>query len=355
MASTPSGGCAVATVFGDFTIMTPNARFTELLQDIEPSTTTVVHAINAHTTMRDFLCDHEDFGDVHVETFLSGSYKRDTSIRPQSRNGVESRPDVDIIVVTNHTLNDRPDVVINQLFNAIQDGYNDVRRQTRSVGVCTACVDMDVVPIIEPYGEGGSLYIADRALLKWLATNPPEHTTWTTRVNAAAGGRFKPLVKLMKWWRRQNPTTGRHPKGFIMECITAECMDFSETHYGQLFAKTLEGIVVRYASHVALGAVPVIVDPGVAGNSVMSNVSFRDFCSFYSLAQDHAVKARQALSEANVVKMTALWREIFGPRFPATASGARTTGLLMEPVSGALSPLAFPNRPVQPNKPASFA
>jgi hypothetical protein len=335
--------------------VTPNTRFTELLQDIEPSTTTVVYAVAAHTAMRDFLCDHEVFGSCHVKTFLSGSYRRNTAIRPRVFNGVQARPDVDIIVVTNHTLDDDPKGVVDQLFEVIQDGYDDVREQTRSVGVTTTYVDMDVVPIIEPYGEGRGLYIADRELLRWLPTNPPEHITWTTRLNAAAGGRFKPLVKLMKWWRRQNPTTGRHPKGFIIECIAAECMDYSETHYGVLFATTLEGVVSRYALHMALGIVPSVADPGVTGNSVTSNVSYEDFRSFYDLARIHAAKARQALVEEDVDQMTALWREIFGPRFPTTARGVKTDGLLTAPVWGSVPPLVFPNRPVQPNKPAGFA
>lgn len=305
--------------------------------------------------MRDFLYDHDSFYSCHIRTFLSGSYKRNTAIRPRFESGIQARPDVDIIVVTNHSLNDSPRGVVDHLFEVVQDRYDNVRKQTRSVGVTTAAVDMDVVPIIEPYGEGLGFYIPDRTLLRWLPTNPPEHTAWTTRLNAASGGRFKPLVKLMKWWRRHNPTTGRHPKGFIIECIVAECMDTSETHYGELFAKTLERIVAAYAWDITLGRVPTIPDPGVAGNSVTSNVSYEDFCSFYERAQVHAEKARQALNEENVDTMTTLWREIFGPRFPATTKAVRSEGLLASPVLGSVQPLAFPNRPVQPSKPAGFA
>jgi hypothetical protein len=335
--------------------MTPNARFTELLHDIEPSATTVSSAMAAHEAMRDFLCDHDSFGNCHVKTFLSGSYRRNTAIRPRIKDGVLTRPDIDIIVVTNHTLVDCPKGVVDQLFKAIEDGYDNIRRQTRSVGVTTSTVEMDVVPIIEPYGEGCGLYIPDRSLLKWLPTNPPEHTAWTARVNAAASGRFKPLVKLLKWWRRHNPTRGRHPKGFIMECIVAECMDYSESHYGELFAKTLEEIVSRYALFMSLGIVPMIADPGVPGNSVTTNVSCEDFRSFYDVAQRHAARARQALQEENVDEMTRVWREIFGQRFPMTAKMAKPDGLLAAPALGSVPPPVFPNRPVQPNKPAGFA
>jgi hypothetical protein len=333
--------------------MTPNARFTEFLQDIEPSQTTKTQASQAHVKMRDFLAGHGVYGDIHVKTYLSGSYRRDTSIRPKREGAVLQRPDVDIIVVINHTLDDSPADAVDALYDAISDGYDDIRKQTRSVGVTTSTVDMDVVPIIEPDGEGNGLYIPDRELLKWLPTNPPGHTTWTTEINAKAGGRFKPLVKLMKWWRRQNPTTGRHPKGFVIECIVEACMDCDETHFGELFTKTLANIVSKYGVYVALGIVPTIADPAVSGNSVTSAISPEDFKSFFELVKEHAELARTAMGLEDQGEATALWRQIFGSRFPAPPS-EKALGLL----SAAITPtpgLQFPDRPVKPRKPAGFA
>ncbi|MFS0514836.1 hypothetical protein ACEYW6_08925 [Nostoc sp. UIC 10607] len=335
--------------------MTPNARFTELLQDIEPSPTTVTRAIRAHTAMRDFLYYHETFKKFHISTFLSGSYKRDTAIRPRLKNGDLERPDVDIIVVTNYTTADCPKKVVDQLYDAIADGYEQIRPQDRSVGVSTGYADMDVVPIIKDYSSGGFL-IPDRTLVEWLPTNPPMHTAWTTQINDAAGGRFKPLVKLMKWWRRHNQEVKRyperHPKGFVIECITAECMDYQETHYGKLFVKTLENIVTRYQPYLSWGRVPMIADPGVPGNSVASGISYEDFQKYVNLAQEHAAQGRLALQEEDPEEMTKLWRDIFGLRFPATKI-LKSTDLLGNAVS--VKPLFFPNRPVQPNKPAGFA
>ncbi|MFL6846321.1 MAG: SMODS domain-containing nucleotidyltransferase [Allosphingosinicella sp.] len=44
-----------------------------------------------------------------MRSFLSGSYCRDTSIRPRTVEGGHERADVDIIVVANFTRNDHPD------------------------------------------------------------------------------------------------------------------------------------------------------------------------------------------------------------------------------------------------------
>ena len=63
----------------------PQARFQELLQNIEPSPTTKTNASEAQTDVRIFLKDDDEFGKYHVNDFLSGSYKRDTAIRPQKK------------------------------------------------------------------------------------------------------------------------------------------------------------------------------------------------------------------------------------------------------------------------------
>jgi predicted nucleotidyltransferase len=326
----------------------PQARFTELLSDIEPSTTTQTNASSAQTELRDFLTDDEDFKKYHETTFLSGSYKRKTAIRPHTKNGQTDRPDVDIIVVTTHTLDDSPKEVVDLLYKTLKKEYSDIRRQARSVGIESSKADMDVVPII----PDGTMYrIPDRKQEEWIKTNPPGHTTWTTETNTAAGGRFKPLVKLMKWWRRENPTVAKKPKGFVIECITAECMDYEETYYGELFVKTLEEIVEKYKTNHLLGTVPNISDPGVPGNFVTDGITADAFTGFYNKAKSHAELGRKALNETAPEEATKLWKKIFGDRFPKT-EGTNSNSLL----AAAVTPQAtFPNKQVTPKKPGGFA
>jgi hypothetical protein len=95
--------------------MVPAARFLELLADIEPSPTTKDRASSAHVAIRAHLEDHETFSDRWVGSFLSGSYARDTSIRPTASSDGKERPDVDIIVITNFADDDSPDAVLKQL------------------------------------------------------------------------------------------------------------------------------------------------------------------------------------------------------------------------------------------------
>lgn len=296
--------------------------------------------------------------------FLSGSYKRDTAIRPRRVNGVLARPDVDIIVVTDHTLGDNPAAVVDELYRAVRRKYPDARRQARSVGLETGLADMDVVPIIDPHGDG-TYYIPDRKQERWLLTNPPGHTTWTVNTNAATGGRFKPLVKLEKWWRRCNPTIAKRPKGFVLECLAAECMDPKEAHFGELFVGTLEAIAAKYSFEAQVGSVPHLDDPGVPGNNVLSGTSPQAFSGFIAKVAEHAALGRRALNESDEEKATELWRRIFGSRFPAPPQRNVAASLLKEAtrapipagpaVVGGTTALSFPPRPVVPVKPAGFA
>lgn len=332
--------------------MTPNARFQEFLQDIEPSSTTKSNASSAHTRLRSILENDEDFQPLHRQTFLSGSYKRDTAIRPRVKNGDAERPDIDVIVVTKHNTYDDPVAVVDAVHAVLTRHYTPTNRQARSVSVSSALADMDVVPLIDPYSDG-TYYIADRLQQSWLRTNPPGHTMWTTQMNQATDERFKRLVKLFKWWRRENKTVGKRPKGFVLEVLAAHNMSRTETHYGELFVGMLENIVNSYALEVSLGTVPSLEDPSMPGNNVLAGLSFSAFEGFYNKVKGHAAIGRYALNLQDQDKATEQWRRLFGERFPKPPI-RKSTGLL--DTAAISSGLVFPDRPVRPaNKPKGFA
>lgn len=327
----------------------PQARFQEFLQDIEPSPTTKANASTAHTDLRNFLSNDEEFRKYHVSDFLSGSYKRDTAIRPQKKGDQIDKPDIDIIVVTNFTISDDPNEAVDLLFKTLKRKYPDIRRQNRSVGVNYYKADMDIVPAI---ASGDRYLIPDRKAGQWILTDPSKHTSWTTETNDSAGGRFKPLVKLLKWYRREHPTISKKPKGLTLECMVSQCMDYQETDFGELFVKTLEEMVFRYGPSVEAGIVPSISDPAISGNSVTNDIDYKAFFQFYDKVKADALKARKILSGSDLDEATDVFREIFGDRFPKGPTANSTSTLLQAPVAGATT---FPKKPIRPNKPAGFA
>ena len=337
-------------------ILATKQQFTDLLCEIEPSKSTVDACSAAHTRVRNILRDDEEFGEFHEGTFLSGSYKRDTAIRPRRIGDALQRPDVDVIVITNHTVNDDPAEVIEMLHAALKRaGYTNLTVNRRSVNISMTTVEMDIVPIID---VGNDKYkIPDNALGEWLDTNPPAHTSWCTEVNKAAGGRFKPLVKLLKWWKRENFPELRRPKGFILETLVAKHMSYTETSYEELFLKLLRGIKSSYGLSVLIGAVPFIEDPGVPGNNVLSAVKFEEFKTFYDYVCKHIGLIEDAQAEQDEAEALKKWRKVFGSCFPATG-GSRSTSnsLLREAANVAPVLLTFPTKAIAvPNKPKGFA
>ena len=176
-------------------------------------------------------------------------------------------------------------------------------------------------------------------------------------MNKEAGGRFKPLVKLTKWWRRVHLSDLRRPKGFILECLVAKHMNYFEEKHEPLFVALLEAIRDAYALTVLLEKVPFVDDPGVPGNNVFSNVTFEEFKQFYDTVKAQAELARKAVNEEDEDKQLELWRKVFGSRFPANGkSRSAAAGIapsLLKPAVGL--GLTFPATPVLPNKPAGFA
>lgn len=335
--------------------MATQQQFIDFLSEIEPSPTTKSVCGSAHSNLRGKLEQHATYKNIHVNTFLSGSYARNTALRPRQTNGTLRRPDVDIIVVTNHQHFDLPSDVIGTLRKAVKSlGYTEVEANRRSICVSLGSVEMDVVPVIRSPWEPDGWLIADKSEERWLVTNPMGHNRWATAVNKKANGNFIPLVKLVKWWRRENLPHLKRPKGFILETLVASHMDYKEGSYEELFAKFLEAIRDEYMWTVQSGHVPHLEDPSVSGNNVFSRVKPEEFKRFYDMAEAHASLVRRAQRETDANKALILWQRVFGDRFRTSVQ--RASMLRTAAAASAGLGLAFPaTAVVPPNKPAGFA
>lgn len=331
--------------------MVPNARFIELLADIEPSPTTKSNASSAHTNLRAHLRGHKDFADLWRDDFLAGSYSRDTAIRPRKTEDGHERSDVDIIVVGDFKTSDDPETVLFDLADVIGDEYEVERINKRSVRALDGDAEMDVVPVIAQWD--GSYLIADRETGLWIPTNPPKHNEWSSARNKDYSGRFKPLVKMQKWWKRENPT-GKRPKGFVLEVLATHAPT-GETHYGEAFAQMLENIYNTYKVGASLGIKPTVADPAIAGNDILAKVTVAQWQAFIEKVRVHAGYARRAQDEDDMEEATRLWRKVFGARFKATANVAKAAAASVFATAPAASGYQFPNTPAAPNKPRGFA
>lgn len=293
--------------------MAKQTDFNAFLSNIEPSPTTVAYISSIQTNLRSFLKNHKDYKDVHVDTFLSGSYAKHTSIRPAAG---DKKRDVDIIVVTSYSSSKSSSEVLEELKDVLiqKKEYSTAIVQRHSVGIEMGSVSVDVVPVIADEDDDQLYYVGDSDTGNWTMTDPKGHKSWSTDVNKENNSEYKPLVKIIKWWRRVNcPEGTKYPKGITLEKIIADNLGDSSLSTEDFLIGTMQNIISAYKEDYSdQGKNPVIDDPSekISGNDLLSGYSTDDFSAFIDKLDEHA----NLLNTEGTTNAT--WRKILGTQFP---------------------------------------
>lgn len=340
--------------------------FTDFLKDIRPTSNHIDDYKRGHHTLRGRLDADEELSPIIVSTFLQGSYRRATAIKP---NG-GTRADVDIIVVTNLSQDDyTPEQALKKFVPFLKKHYDGkYRLQGRSIGIELSYVDMDLVITSAPceaerealksdsvttesaldelsdwrlvkswvapdhrsaWNAGklleaakreaewqlSPLYIPDRHAQVWEPTHPLAQIHWTWDKNAACNGHYVNVVKAIKWWRRVQHPEPKHPKGYPLEHLIGACCPDNIASVAEGVTLTLEKIRDEYKVYADNDLVPTLWDHGVQQN-VFSQISAKDFSKFHSQVCDAAELARAALDATTVKDSAKKWHELFGSAFP---------------------------------------
>lgn len=345
--------------------------FADFLSEIRLTENQVDDCRRGHRTLRRRLNEDEDLSPIIVSTFLQGSYRRATAVRPKG----EKRADVDVIVVTKLDRDEyTPEEALELFVKFCEKHYKGKYHvQGRSIAIELTYVDLDVVPTAAPsesergiltnasvttedtpddvgdwrlvkswvpLSERGSaaagvlleaaraeeewklspLYIPDREVKLWVPAHPLEQIKWTYAKNRACNGCYVKMVKALKWWRRLNPTP-EYPKGYPVEQLIGQNCPDGVRSVAEAVTKTLEAMVSAYGWIVLRGQKPVLPDHGVPQHDVLKRVSVEDFAAFYGQVVEAAKVARAAL-DADTVRVSATkWRKLFGNKFPEPPGG----------------------------------
>lgn len=304
--------------------MAKQADFNKFLTNIEPSKSTVEYISSIQNNLRNYLETHEDYKHIHIETFLSGSYAKHTSIRPVLN---DKKRDVDIVVVTNYSSQDSSIDVLEELQSVLleNDKYKTATLQSHSVGIEMQGISIDVVPVIADSDDNELYYIGDSSDGTWTKTDPKGHKTWSTEVNKNNNTEYKPLVKIFKWWRRTNcPSDKKYPKGITLEKIIADNLGDSALSTEDFFIGTIQNIISAYKEeYVDKGKNPIISDPSdkIENNDLLAGYKTTDFKAFINKLSEHA----NLLNTNGTDNDT--WRQIFGTEFPKDANATSTSSL----------------------------
>lgn len=360
--------------------------FKEFLSNIRLTANQRDDLIKGHTTLRERLAADTDLNSITVSTFLQGSYRRSTAIRPKN----DQRADVDVIVVTTLSESQNTPAQAMDRFKPFLDTHykGKWQQQGRSFGIELSYVDLDLVVTSAPseaqmesllksaavtdfreledvvdwrlhpswlalsdrhrmdasvmLKEAASqpewainpLRIPDRDAGRWESTHPLEQIRWTREKNKATTGNFVNVVKALKWWKLEQHETPKHPKGFPFERIIGECCPDGVGTVAEGVTRTLEDISAKYSGERK----PFLRDYGVPGHDVLKRISEDDFRTFVDHSSAAAKLARRALDCADRKESGDLWRELFGAKFPKPPEGGSSNKGGYTPPSGPAAP-----------------
>lgn len=283
--------------------------FQTFLSNIEPSKTTKEMISSIQQNVRNYLANHDKYKNVYIDSFLSGSYAKHTNIRPKKGDG---KRDVDIIVITKHSLLSQPQKVLDELYDVLSGSshYQNIEKHSHSIGIEMSNLEIDVVPVVKD--GNGKMFIGDNKTNTWSVTNPTGHLTWCSDTNRMANGKFIPCVKLFKWWRRNNFGGGHdYPKGIALEKIVADNLPTSTLNTEEYFTETMRSIINNYLPSLIAGTIPHIYDPCIPDNDLLNQYSYNKLLDFFLKMMEH-------LKHIDVDNSCDNWIFVFGDDFPSS-------------------------------------
>jgi len=283
--------------------------FDGLLANIEPDVKAINTAKKEHKGIRELLEKDSQVSRAEPDTYLSGSYARGTAIKDIK--------DVDIIleIDIDHKTTE-PDSAIFWLLQILQGYYSEVRPQGRSVGVTTdSGFDLDIVLATPISHRRGPVWIPDREAKHWVASHPKAQIEFASQKNTDTGGCYKPLVKIMKFWRDRIVKSEAKVKSYILEALVAESLAKEPLSYANAVTDIFRSIDQKYSKFLTLGSVPIIPDPGYPSVNVAKRWTSREFSAFLTEVKDSYVVAAEALNTDDENKSIRLWRVLFGSEF----------------------------------------
>ena len=294
-------------------MITVDEAFEKFRQRLELSETERQDAVRRHNEVR--ACIGEGF-DIDRD-FLTGSYARHTKTKPLK--------DVDIFFCLGendrHWRSNPPSDVLDAFEESLVKKYGadsveggrrcvtvefDKRNPTADDEGKVLC--NDAVP---PYELDDGYEIPDRDLGKWIKTDPDTHKEKSTAKNKECGGKWVPLVKMLKRWNRsaEKPIS----PSFLIEVMALDLVDPPFTKYPsevrRFFAAAQNGIMRDWPDPAGYG--PPVSDQMNTDNCRIAVDALR-------AAEVKAARAVHLEQQGKTGEALALWREIMGKYFPVS-------------------------------------
>ena len=192
------------------------AKFERFRQNIELTESQRTKIVGSHTYLRQSNLIVLPYV---IETFLTGSYKKHTMIRPPN--------DVDVfVVISNDQIQFNPNSVLRKLKRDLSVSYpgSIVRQDKPCIVLDFSHCKFELTPAIEvnQYYQNG-YYIPSQGEDAWMRVEDPKAMeARLSHANYRLNGMLIPLIKMMKACKRQNDICGI--KSFEMEDLAIDSL-----------------------------------------------------------------------------------------------------------------------------------
>lgn len=248
-----------------------------------------------------------------LDSFLTGSYRRQTMIAPL----YEADIDICIILDASYFYNYNGknggqagllDLIKRQL-RATYPKTPDISRDGQAVTIQFTDFAVDVVPAFNR--QGGGYLIPNSIRQAWIETDPKKHVQIFSEANTAHNGNLIPLIKMIKRWNR---TINNYFNSFHLEVMALHILanvTISDFPSGMrfFFDKAKDYIKQQNPDPAGYGG---DVGAYINGQDKINNASSR-----FETAYNRAIKAEEFAKNRQIEKAIDQWNLIFGDYFPS--------------------------------------
>lgn len=310
-------------------------NFKNFLTNISLTQNQISRIKTTHETLRNRLKKDEELSKMIIDTFLQGSYKRYTAIRPKN----DEKSDVDVVVVLDL---DKDEMEPNEIFDLFEDFLDEYyggkyKFNNKSIRITLTDVDVDLVVTL-PYESSDSfdknlfnksveelmdedidlvdiedryLYLPNANENAWIKINPTAQIIYTTLKNQRTNGMYIKVVKAIKWWQRLNYpdlTVKSYPlERFVFECCPED------------ITCVADGVYRTFENMETYNQKPCLNDFALESD-VFENITDFEYDEFYSKTCEAAEISKKARFEDDRDESIRLWKELFGSKFDDTES-----------------------------------
>lgn len=242
-----------------------------------------------------------------LDSFLTGSYARDTMIGPLKK------ADVDLFTVlsSRYYQNQTPQGLLDQVREHLRKTYPTTPRVSKNGQAVTITFTDFMVDVVPAFNrQGGGYLIPNANTNSWLSTDPKRHIELWSEANEFHQGDLVRLIKMLKAWNRAHSERFRsfHLEAMAVKILTSVTINDFPSGLRFFFTKAQEATVYKLADPAGYGG-----DVG----AYLTGTLLTETNQSLLRAEGWALEAEAAIADGRIDLAFDKYRMLFGDYFPA--------------------------------------